>query len=215
MLSRPRGGAREHPAAHNIEIVMLFRSLLALALSAAAWAAEAPHGIFPYTCTQEDLPNGLRVIAIPTDFPNIVSLYIVVQVGSRNEVEPGHTGFAHLFEHMMFRGTEKFPPERYEAALKKAGASSNAYTSDDHTAYHTTFSKEDLEGMLMMEADRFQHLKYSPAAFKTETGAVLGEYNKNSANPIAKADELLQQTAFDRHTYKHTPLGFLKDIQDM
>ena len=120
-----------------------------LALAAAAWAADAgPRKIFPYSYSQEDLRNGLRIVTIPTDYPNIVALYIVVQTGSRNEVEPGHTGFAHLFEHMMFRGTEKFPPEKYEQALKNAGAASNAYTSDDLTVYHTTFSKEDLEGML-------------------------------------------------------------------
>ncbi len=114
--------------------------------------------IFPYPYVQEDLPNGLRLITIPTDYPNIVSLYIVVGAGSRNEVEPGKSGFAHLFEHLMFRGTPEFPPERYEARLQKAGAASNAFTSDDLTAFHTTFSKEDLPRILSMEADRFQHL---------------------------------------------------------
>jgi zinc protease len=184
-------------------------------LAAAAWASEAPRQTFPYTYTQEDLPNGLRVITIPTDFPNIVALYIVVQTGSRNEVEPGLTGFAHLFEHMMFRGTDKFPPERYEQTLQKAGAASNAYTSADLTAYHTTFSKEDLETMLMMEADRFQSLKYPENVFRTEALAVLGEYNKNSSEPIMKLFEVLQATAFDRHTYKHTTMGFLDDIKNM
>jgi zinc protease len=171
--------------------------------------------VFPFPYTQEDLPNGLRLITIPTDYPNIVALYIVVQTGSRNEVEPGKSGFAHLFEHLMFRGTEKFPPEKREDVLKSAGAANNAYTSDDLTAYHTTFSKEDLATILMMEADRFQHLKYSLAQFKTETLAVLGEYNKNSANPLNKLEEVLRDTAFTRHTYKHTTMGFLQDIQDM
>src|SRR5579862_1383484 len=90
--------------------------------------------IFPYTYVQEDLPNGLRLVTIPTDYPNIVSLYIVVGTGSRNEVEPGKTGFAHLFEHLMFRGTKEFPPARYQTELQNAGAASNAYTSDDLTA---------------------------------------------------------------------------------
>jgi zinc protease len=194
---------------------MLFRLLLPAILLASAWAADTGRKTFPYPYTQEDLSNGLRVISIPTDFPNIVSLFIVVRAGSRNEVEPGHTGFAHLFEHLMFRGTEKFPPEKYEDVLKKAGAASNAFTTDDYTAYHTTFSKEDLETILMMEADRFQHLKYTPAAFKTETLAVLGEYNKNSANPSNKLEEVLHDNAFDVHTYKHSAMGFLKDIQAM
>jgi len=186
--------------------------LACLALAAGAHAAQKA---FPYAYSQEDLPNGLRLIAIPTDYPNIVALYIVVQTGSRNEVEPGKTGFAHLFEHMMFRGTEKFPPDKYQAVLTAAGAASNAYTTDDHTAYHTVFSKEDLEQILAMEADRFQNLRYAQAVFKTETQAVLGEYNKNSANPMSKLFEALRDTAFDRHTYKHTTMGFLKDIQDM
>jgi zinc protease len=171
--------------------------------------------VFPYSYMQEDLPNGLRLITIPTDYPNIVSLYIVMGTGSRNEVEPGKSGFAHLFEHLMFRGTKEFPPAVYQSELKKAGAASNAYTSDDLTAFHTTFSKEDLPRMLSMEADRFQHLSVDPTAFKTETLAVLGEYNKNSANPSQKLFETVRATAFKVHTYQHTTMGFLKDVEAM
>jgi len=171
--------------------------------------------IFPYSYVQEDLPNGLRLITIPTDYPNIVSLFIVVGTGSRNEVEPGKSGFAHLFEHLMFRGTPEFPPEKYTNTLKDAGAASNAFTTDDFTAYHTTFSKEDLPRILSMEADRFQHLFYDQPAFKTETRAVLGEFNKNSANPISKLREVLRATAFTTHTYRHTTMGFIADIEAM
>ena len=181
----------------------------------AAFAAGAPHQAFPYAYDQHDFPNGLRLISIPTDYPDVVSLFIVMQTGSRNEVESGKTGFAHLFEHMMFRGTPKFPPAEYENTMKQAGAASNAYTTDDYTAYHTTFSKEDLETVLRLEADRFQNLAYTPEVFKTETLAVLGEYNKNSANPLQKLYESLRDTAFDRHTYKHQTMGFLKDVQNM
>ncbi len=155
------------------------------------------------------------LVSVPTDYANIVAVYIVVQTGSRNEVEAGHTGFAHLFEHLMFRGTEKYPPEKFNQILNRIGAASNASTSDDFTVYYTTFSKEDLETVLAMEADPFQHLKYAEPEFKTETLAVLGEYNKNSASPFNKLYEVMQDTAFDRHTYKHTTMGFLKDIQDM
>lgn len=170
---------------------------------------------FPFAYDLHDYPNGLRLVTIPTDYPHVVALYIVVQAGSRNEVEPGKSGFAHLFEHMMFRGTKQFPPARYEDTLKQAGAASNAYTSDDLTVYHTTFSKDDFDTIVMMEADRFQNLDYTEAAFRTETLAVLGEYNKNSAAPPAKLNEVLRNTAFDKHTYKHTTMGFLKDIEDM
>ena len=195
---------------------------LALALAAGAFAANAaPKGLemsrdlLPFKATETTLPNGLKVIIVPTGFPNLVSLQIPVQTGSRNEVEPGKSGFAHFFEHMMFRGTKAYPPEAYQAILTKAGARQNAYTTDDYTNYHTTFAKEDLEKVLEIEADRFQHLDYPEAAFKTESRAVLGEYNKNSANPMSKLFEAMQDAAFTTHTYKHTTMGFLKDIEDM
>lgn len=194
---------------------MTARLLLVLCAAVLVFSADVPQKTFPFPYTQEDLPNGLRLVTIPTGSPNLVSVFIVVQAGSRNEVEAGKTGFAHLFEHMMFRGTDKYPPEIYNEILKRAGAASNANTSSDRTAFHTTFSKEDLPAILAMEADRFENLKYPLEAFKTETGAVLGEYNKNSANPESKLREVLADTAFDRHTYKHTTMGFLKDVQDM
>src|SRR5262249_49083489 len=143
---------------------------------AASCFAAQPGKIFPYPYTQEDLPNGLRLVTVPTDYANIVAVYIVVQTGSRNEVEPGHTGFAHLFEHLMFRGTPLYPPDKYSQTLNRAGAASNASTYDDKTIYHTTFSKEDLDTVLAMEADRFQHLKVAEPEYRTETLAVLGEY---------------------------------------
>ena len=196
--------------------------VLALALSASALAAgAAPKGpemtrdLLPFKATETTLPNGLKVIVVPTGFPNLVSLQIPVQTGSRNEVEPGKSGFAHFFEHMMFRGTKAYPPEKYQAILTKAGARQNAYTTDDYTNYHTTFAKEDLEKVLEIEADRFQNLSYPEAAFKTESRAVLGEYNKNSANPISKLFEAMRDAAFTTHTYKHTTMGFLRDIEDM
>jgi len=194
---------------------MLWKLVCLVLTAGSIVAVSAQVKTFPFTYTQQDLPNGLRLVTIPTDSPNLVSIYVVVQTGSRNEVEAGKSGFAHLFEHMMFRGTAKYPPEKYNQVLQRAGAASNAFTSDDLTAYYTTFSKEDLPRILAMEADRFQTLKYTPEVFKTETGAVLGEYNKNSSDPEEKLDEVLHDTAFDRHTYKHTTMGFLKDVQDM
>ncbi len=207
----------------------IFRSLLvtaavigyaishsAVGAPAAKPAAPAKSAdLLPFKATEKTLPNGLRIIIVPTGFPNLVSVQIPVQTGSRNEVEPGKSGFAHFFEHMMFRGTKQYSPEQYQAILTKAGARQNAYTTDDYTNYHTTFAKDDLETVLKIEADRFQNLSYSEDAFKTESRAVLGEYNKNSANPVSKLLEVTRDAAFDRHTYKHTTMGFLKDIEDM
>jgi len=177
--------------------------------------AHAQSDILPFKAHEKTLANGLKVIVVPTGFPNIVSIQIPVQTGSRNEVEPGKSGFAHFFEHMMFRGTPTMTPEQYQGLMTRAGARSNAYTTDDYTNYHTTFAKEDLEAVLAAEADRFQNLAYSEAAFKTESRAVLGEYNKNSADPVNKLVEVQQAAAFTTHTYKHTTMGFLKDIEDM
>ena len=178
-------------------------------------AAQEPAKIFDMPYLVRDLENGLRVIIVPTDFPDIVTIQIPVQTGSRNEIEPGKTGFAHFFEHMMFRGTEKYPADVYADILKKAGADQNAYTTDDYTNYHITFTKEDLEKVIEIEADRFQNLSYSEEAFRTEALAVKGEYLKNFSNPVSKMLERLSDLMFTEHTYKHTTMGFIEDIEDM
>ena len=182
---------------------------------AATTEGKAEPGIFDIPYLMRDLDNGLRVIAVKTDYPDIVTLQIPVQTGSRNEVEPGKSGFAHFFEHMMFRGTEKFPADVYADILKKAGADQNAFTTDDFTNYHITFTKPDLEKMIEVEADRFQHLAYSEADFRTEALAVKGEYLKNFADPTAKAYERTRAIAFREHTYRHTTMGFIEDIEAM
>ncbi len=196
----------------------LAAALFTVALPFAAFAQAANDilpDILPFKASEKTLPNGLKVIVIPTGFPNIVSLQIPVQTGSRNEVEPGKSGFAHFFEHMMFRGTKKYPPDVYNSIITKAGARQNAYTSDDLTNYHITFAKEDLEQILEMEADRFKNLSYPEEAFKTEARAVLGEYNKNSQSPIRKLLEVQRDAAYTTHPYKHTTMGFIQDIEDM
>jgi len=187
----------------------------AKAAAAAPKKAAGGDAILPFHAAEKTLANGLKVIVVPTGFPNIVSVYIPMQTGSRNEIEPGKSGFAHFFEHVMFRGTEKYPPEKYNAIIQKAGARQNANTDDDRTIYHTTFAKSDLPKILEIESDRFKNLSYAENLFKTEARAVLGEYNKNSANPLRKILEVQREAAFNTHTYKHTTMGFIKDIEDM
>ncbi len=188
--------------------------------AAAVSAAEAAETngddrIFDLPYLMRDLDNGLRVIIVPTDYPDVVSMQIPVQTGSRNEVEPGKSGFAHFFEHMMFRGTERFPADSYTQMLKSAGADQNAYTTDDYTNYHVTFTKQDLEALIELEADRFRNLSYSEADFRTEALAVKGEYLKNYSNPTRKFYERTRALAFQRHTYRHTTMGFFEDIEMM
>src|SRR6476619_5122506 len=161
--------------------------------------------------TETTLANGLRVIVVPTGFPNLVSIQIPVQTGSRNEVEPGKSGFAHFFEHLMFRGTPDTPPQKFREIMSKAGARDNASTGDDYTHYYATFAKEHTERILALYADAFQHLAYSEADFKTEARAILGEYNKNSADPVRKLFEVQRERFFQAHTYKHTTMGFIAD----
>ena len=190
-------------------------------LSAAALSAAAPppsgsaEKAFPFAMETKVLENGLHLYAIHYDSPGLIAYYTIVRTGSRNEVEAGHTGFAHFFEHMMFRGTEKYPAERYNEIVKEIGADSNAFTSDDLTVYHLLAGKESLPTIVDIESDRFQHLKYSNAAFQKESRAILGEYNKGSSNPFQPLDEKLRELAFSAHTYRHTTIGFIKDVEDM
>lgn len=191
-------------------------ALLVLATCAlSARAAEPSADIFPFPVQQKTLANGLAVVVVPFDSPGTVAYYTVVRTGSRDEVEPGKSGFAHFFEHMMFRGTDKYSKDRYTEILKRMGADSNASTDDDLTLYHIVGPKRELETMVDLESDRFKNLKYTEPIFRTEALAVRGEYAKNASNPVRQLFEKLQDLAYTRHTYKHTTMGFLADIESM
>lgn len=199
-----------------MKLILLPALVLSLVAGHAAAAGEATEArILPYPIHQHRLDNGLNVVTVPFDSPGLAAFYIITRVGSRNEVEPGVTGFAHFFEHMMFRGTDKYSKEAYSAALKSTGAAANANTSMDRTEYHMTGSADKLELMFELEADRFQNLNYSEHDFKTEAGAVKGEYTKNFASPYQQLYEKTLETAFTRHTYGHTTMGYFADIVDM
>jgi zinc protease len=186
-------------------------SLILIALAQSAPAAT----VFPYPYRQQTLPNGLKAIVIPMPNPGLVAYFTVVRTGSRDEVEPGKSGFAHFFEHMMFRGTKKYPGSQYDHIVTSMGANANAATTDDFTMFHMTFPKEDLEKVIEIESDRFQNLSYGKPAFQTEAGAVYGEYRKDITNPFMLLEEKLMDRAYDVHTYKHTTMGFEADIKAM
>ena len=152
---------------------------------------------------------------IPMPSPGLVAYFTVVRTGSRDEVEPGRSGYAHFFEHMMFRGTKKYPGPVYDRIVTSLGAQANASTSDDLTVFHLTFAKEDLERVIEIESDRFQNLDYGKPAFQTEAGAVYGEYRIGATNPWFALHEKMQDLAYDVHTYKHTTIGFEADIKAM
>lgn len=190
-------------------------SSLLLALLTLLAAAEGSAGIFPYKTHVETLDNGLEVILIPMSSGGLVSFWTIVRTGTRDEVEAGRTGFAHFFEHMMFRGTEKYPAEVYNGLTTRIGADTNAFTSDDLTAYHLNIASEDLETVMDLESDRFQNLDYPQQMFETEAGAVYGEYRKNKTNPFFVLLEELYATAYQKHTYGHMAMGYEDDIRRM
>lgn len=190
------------------------RMIVCVTLLLAA-AALLQAQVFPFKVYEKTLDNGFRILCVPLSQPGLVAYYSIVRTGSRDEYEPGHTGFAHFFEHMMFRGTKNFPADKYNQLITAMGANANAFTGDDQTVYHLVFAKQDLEQVMMLESDRFRNLFYEEREFKTEAGAVLGEYLKNKTNPFALLNESLYDTAFDKHTYKHTTMGFESDIRAM
>jgi len=178
-------------------------------------SANNDNKVFSQDYAFKELANGLRVLVVKTDYPDLVSVQIPVSVGSRDENEVGKTGFAHFFEHMMFKGSEKYPQDVYADLFKNAGVDNGAYTTNDYTNYHLDFSKDHLEKVLEIQADHFQHLKYSDAQFKTEALTVKGEYLKNNASPVRKLLAAVRKEAFDTHTYKHTTMGFFEDVEAM
>jgi zinc protease len=171
--------------------------------------------IIPYYTETRTLPNGLTAIVVQMPSDGLAAYWTIVRTGSRDEYEPNRTGFAHFFEHMMFRGTERFPADVYNRVITTIGADANAYTTDDHTAYHLAMAAEDLEQVMELESDRFQNLSYAESAFQTEAGAVYGEYRKSRTEPEFALYEKLVGTAFERHPYGHTTLGYESDIAIM
>jgi zinc protease len=190
---------------------------------------------FPYKVYKETLENGLDVIIIPTpEFKNVLSYNTLVLAGSRNELERGKTGLAHLFEHILFR--HRFGGEEggYERVIDRIGAHNNAWTWFDVTFYHPLTFTQNLEGrpvtsatnggsgmddklpgIAEVEASRFTSLDFNEKIFKTETGAVLGEYRKSVSNPGSKVGEKLLELAFTRHPYGHTTIGYGEDVLAM
>ena len=201
---------------------LTFRRAAALISSAADASASAPRpraaadDVLPFKATERTLANGLKVIVVPTGFPNLVSIQIPVQTGSRNEVEPGKSGFAHFFEHLMFRGTPDTPPREVPRDHEQGRrARQREHRRRLHALLRHVREGTSRDASSRLYADMFQHLSYSEADFKTEARAILGEYNKNSADPLQKLFEVQRERFFQAHTYKHTTMGFIADIENM
>ncbi len=147
-------------------------------------AADAPRMI---EFTQETLPNGLRVIYAPLHQAPVVEVRVFYHVGSRDE-RPDRQGFAHMFEHMMFRGSTHVKPQEHMKVLAAIGAQVNAFTYYDQTVYHETLPASALETALYLEADRMAGFKVSDTIFGTERKVVAEEWRDALHEPALWAD---------------------------
>jgi zinc protease len=159
------------------------------------------------------LPNGLRVILSEDHSTPIVHVSIWYHVGSKNE-RPGRTGFAHLFEHMMFKGSKNVEPELHTSLLASWGGRSNAYTTEDETVFWETFPQQYLPVVLWLEADRMATLRVEDAAFKREREVVKEERRMRVENqPYGRLNEIIYDHAFVTHPYKHPTIGSMADLE--
>ena len=159
------------------------------------------------------LPNGLTVVLSEDHSTPIVHLQVVYHVGSKNE-RPGRTGFAHLFEHLMFKGSKNVQPEAHTSMLASVGGQSNAYTTDDETVFWETVPAQYLPLVLWLEADRMATLTIDKDTFTNEREVVKEERRMRVDNqPYGRLNEIIYDQAFTVHPYKHATIGSLQDLE--
>ena len=187
--------------------------LLLICVPILALAQQKSRKIFPYNYSIDDLPNGLRLITVPTDYPNLVALYIVVSTGSRNEIEPGKSGYAHLFEHLMFKGTDKIPSGQFSKIVAKNGGEDNAFTNHDVTAYFQRVAKDRLPTVMAMEADRMANLRLSKEDVATERDVILEERRSRVDNdPSSILQEQMMAALYTKHPYGIPIIGWAHEV---
>ncbi len=163
--------------------------------------------------TMSTLPNGLKVVYLEDHSTPIVHAEIWYHVGSKNE-RKGRTGFAHLFEHMMFKGSKNVEPEGHPSWISSVGGQSNAYTTEDATVFWQTFPAQYLPLVLWLEADRMATLRIDEKVFQTEREVVKEERRMRFENqPYGRLNELVYDQAFLVHPYKHSPIGSMADLE--
>jgi zinc protease len=159
------------------------------------------------------LPNGLTVVLSEDHSTPIVHLQLVYHVGSKNE-KAGRTGFAHLFEHLMFKGSKNVQPEAHTSMLASVGGQSNAYTTDDETVFWETVPSQYLPLVLWLEADRMASLRIDKDTFTNERDVVKEERRMRVDNqPYGRLNEIIYDQAFTVHPYKHATIGSLEDLE--
>ncbi|MGE3405047.1 MAG: M16 family metallopeptidase [Vicinamibacterales bacterium] len=199
---------------------MRTRLLVALTVAVVAglswtWRATIEAAVRPPKLQYQTsvLPNGLRVILSEDHSTPIVHVSVWYHVGSKNE-RPGRTGFAHLFEHMMFKGSKNIEPEAHTSIVASIGGQSNAYTTEDTTVFWQTLPQHYLPLVLWMEADRMATLRVDEDAFKREREVVKEERRMRIENqPYGRLTEIVYDHAFTTHPYKHPTIGSMADLE--
>src|SRR5215471_16784013 len=159
------------------------------------------------------LPNGLTVVLSEDHSTPIVHVQRVYHVGSKNE-RPGRTGFAHLFEHLMFKGSKNVQPEAHTSMLASVGGQSNAYTTDDETVFWETVPAQYLPMILWLEGDRMATLRVDAETFAAEREVVKEERRMRVDNqPYGRLNEIIYDQAFTAHPYKHPTIGSMADLE--
>jgi zinc protease len=167
----------------------------------------------PFNDTMTTLPNGLQVVFLEDHSTPIVHLAIWYHVGSKDE-KPGRTGFAHMFEHLMFKGSKNVRPDQHPSVITSVGGQSNAFTDEDSTVYWETVPAQYLPLVLWMEADRMASLDVSEEKFTTEREVVKEERRMRYENqPYGLLPEIIFDKAFTTHPYKHQTIGSMKDLE--
>lgn len=159
------------------------------------------------------LPNGLRVIVHQDTSTPMVAVNVLYDVGARDE-DPERTGFAHLFEHLMFGGSENIP--EYDTPLQEAGGENNAYTTNDLTNYYVQLPKQNMETAFWLESDRMKSLAFSPKSLEVQRKVVSEEFKEHYLNkPYGDAWMHLRRLAYTQHPYRWMTIGKeLKHIED-
>jgi zinc protease len=159
------------------------------------------------------LANGLEVLFLANHDAPIATVQVFYHVGSKDE-HVGIRGVAHMFEHMMFKGSERVPPEDHARLLKEVGGQVNAFTTEDITAYHDTVPPSYVGFAMKLEAERMRHLKLFPETVSSERKVVEEEKRlRIDNNPIGKAIERFRALAFTKHPYAWTAAGTIEDLE--
>jgi zinc protease len=197
-----------------------FRAVLLLVLSAilvgiTPWRVAVDAAVRPPKLEYQRLvlPNGLTVILHEDKSTPIVHVALWYHVGSKNE-RAGRTGFAHLFEHMMFKGSKNVDPEQHTSIVSSVGGQANAYTTEDTTVFWQTVPSQYLPLVLWMEGDRMATLRIDDKTFKNEREVVKEERRMRIENqPYGRLNEILFDQAFSTHPYKHPVIGSMADLE--